>query len=266
MKTEYSHFKRHLETAVNISLILLALTLVVILGKNYLFPDNSSKTLAKGDRLSFSNGKFENRPKTLLLFLRSGCEFCSNSAPFYKQILSETATLADVKIAAVFSEKDAKAEAYLQGLGLGDVELRRIDFVVAGVTGTPTVVLIDEKGVVKEFWRGFLSPRKRVELKQQLGLPASTDFLVKREELEKLKESQPELIILDVRDRESFAKGHAAGAKNIPLDELSVRAINELNPETPVILSADDDADTDTAYDILAKNSSNKVYILLSPL
>jgi rhodanese-related sulfurtransferase len=265
MQTEYSRFKKYLETAVNVSLILVCLTLVAVLARNYLFPaKDPGKTLAKGDRIKFTSAEWENRGKTLLLFMRSGCQFCSESAAFYKEITSETASLSDVKIAAVFSPKDTNGENYLRGLGLETMEFRQADFGEAGVSGTPTAVLVDEKGYVQEFWRGFLSPGKRVEVKQKLGLAASSDFLVEKRDLEKLKNNEPGIVILDVRDRDSFSKEHLAGAKNIPLDELSVRAINELTVPGPVAVFGAADAEANSAYDVLINEGFRKVYILTS--
>ena len=50
-----------------------------------------------------------------------------------------------------------------------------------------------------------------------------------------IKSGQP-LVVLDIRDREEFALKHFPGAKNIPLDEIEVRAINELSTSDLVVL------------------------------
>jgi rhodanese-related sulfurtransferase len=39
------------------------------------------------------------------------------------------------------------------------------------------------------------------------------------------------VVILDVRERLDFAAKHLTGARNIPVDEIEVRAINELSPD-----------------------------------
>lgn len=44
------------------------------------------------------------------------------------------------------------------------------------------------------------------------------------------------LVVLDIRDRGDFALKHFSGAKNIPLDEIEVRAINELSTSDLVVL------------------------------
>lgn len=44
------------------------------------------------------------------------------------------------------------------------------------------------------------------------------------------------LVVLDIRDRGEFALRHFPRAKNIPLDEIEVRAINELSTSDSVVL------------------------------
>lgn len=53
---------------------------------------------------------------------------------------------------------------------------------------------------------------------------------VSEEEFKRATASGQKLIVIDVRERPEFARGHLDGAINIPADELEVRAINELSP------------------------------------
>jgi phage shock protein E len=43
-------------------------------------------------------------------------------------------------------------------------------------------------------------------------------------------------VLLDVGEREAFKRGHLAGAINIPVDELTVRARMELDPKKPHVI------------------------------
>ena len=47
--------------------------------------------------------------------------------------------------------------------------------------------------------------------------------------LRKLMKAGQRVTVIDVRDRDAYLRGHFGEAVNIPQDELSVRAINELN-------------------------------------
>ena len=50
------------------------------------------------------------------------------------------------------------------------------------------------------------------------------------------KQGPVKAVLLDVRDRDSFRKGHLNGALNIPENELSVRAPAELSKTTPLVV------------------------------
>jgi len=263
MKKQGPRLKKYIETGVNVSLILVCLTFVGVLAKTYLLPaKDGPKPIAKGDTITFTSSPGENRAKTLLLFLQSGCEFCSNSAPFYRELIRETASLPDVKIAAVFSTNDENYAGYTRDLGLEGIEIRRADFVDAGIAGTPTIALVGEKNTVSESWRGYLSIGKRVEVRRRLGLPAKDDFLIDGAGLDAIKQNIKDRTTLDVRNREEFSMGHAPGAKNIPLDELSIRAVNEIPANSAIVLTGSSGGDAETAYDILVKEGFSRIYIL----
>ena len=72
------------------------------------------------------------------------------------------------------------------------------------------------------------------------------------------------LLLLDIRDRAEFAVKHRDGARNIPLDELPVRAENELPSNQTIIIYGDDDpSKTDLAYSILDTQGFAHVFILV---
>lgn len=55
-------------------------------------------------------------------------------------------------------------------------------------------------------------------------------------DLKRIMESGQEVIVLDVDARMDYTLGHIPGAKNIPLDELEMRALNEL-PNSHLIVT-----------------------------
>jgi phage shock protein E len=77
-------------------------------------------------------------------------------------------------------------------------------------------------------------------------------------------DQQSPLVILDVRSRAEFARGHIPTARNIPHDELEVRAPNELNPEDRIVAYCRclDDTTSDMARQILTSlGFKNVVYL-----
>jgi len=47
---------------------------------------------------------------------------------------------------------------YLERLGVSVDEVRQLSLDQIGVTGTPSLLLVDASGVVKNFWVGRLAP------------------------------------------------------------------------------------------------------------
>jgi rhodanese-related sulfurtransferase len=70
------------------------------------------------------------------------------------------------------------------------------------------------------------------------------------------------LVVLDLRERAAFAQAHRPGAINIPLDELQVRAINELLPADTIVLSEHDGVAAEAAYTVLGNQGFTRVFIL----
>lgn len=59
---------------------------------------------------------------------------------------------------------------------------------------------------------------------------------IKTQELWTLRQEQPEVPILDVRDHEAYAAQHITGAINVPIDELEAY-LARLDPARPVIVA-----------------------------
>jgi rhodanese-related sulfurtransferase len=59
---------------------------------------------------------------------------------------------------------------------------------------------------------------------------------VSEQQLHEAINAGQQLIVLDVRERADFARNHFPQAKNIPVDEIEVRAINELSSPADLIV------------------------------
>jgi hypothetical protein len=97
--------------------------------------------------------------RTLLFVLSTHCHFCTESAPFFRHIKESVGK--DVKLVAVLPEPVAEAEAYLNREGVHLDDVRQISLGKIGVTGTPTMLLVNSKGIVARTWVGRLPPDKQ---------------------------------------------------------------------------------------------------------
>jgi hypothetical protein len=93
--------------------------------------------------------------KTVVLALQVGCHYCSASAPFYAR-LSKFADERGINIIAALPNSQAESRTYLSGLNLNFREVQQIDFQNISVSGTPTVFVVNDKGLVEKVWEGQL--------------------------------------------------------------------------------------------------------------
>lgn len=78
-------------------------------------------------------------------------------------------------------------------------------------------------------------PAKTVANKPKAAIDESANFVDERQVRNALRAGQ-HLVVLDVRERSDFATKHFSRAKNIPVDEIEVRAVNELSPADLIVL------------------------------
>lgn len=162
------------ELIANFAIIVVALIAGAALVKRYLTAgpvhtnNGSSGTVRKplpGTRVSLSDVDWKTTRRTLVLALSTGCHFCTESAPFYRNIADRAAGRSDFRLIGVFPPNTkTDGEKYLQELGVRVQEIKEAPLSAIGATGTPTLVLVDSNGSVVDSWLGRLPPEKESEL------------------------------------------------------------------------------------------------------
>lgn len=95
--------------------------------------------------------------QTLVLAVSATCRFCSESAPFYKTLASNKG---DTRIVAVLPQSIEEGKKYLDKLGVTVDDVKQLPLDQIGVSGTPSVLLVNNSGVVKNLWLGKLPADK----------------------------------------------------------------------------------------------------------
>lgn len=159
------------EQAANVLIIIAAILLIGFIAKKHIlsFPATQHERIHPtiGSKVNLPDVSFSNQPKTLILALQTGCRFCNESAPFYKHII-ESVRGKNLKLVAAFPTSIEESAAHLRDLGLDNVDVRRSPLDVIKVGGTPTLILVNEKGEVTDFWVGKLTPDKETEVIDKL--------------------------------------------------------------------------------------------------
>jgi hypothetical protein len=165
---------KKIEVVANVAIIVAAISFTAVLAKRYfrptlpLAPGQATAAIQPGTKADFINVDWAKSNRTLLLVLQSGCHFCTESAPFYQRLARETAQASGVHLVAVLPQDVTEGTKYLNSLGVPILDVRQAQLDSLGVEGTPTLILIDGKGVVTKSWVGKLSGDKEAEVLSQL--------------------------------------------------------------------------------------------------
>lgn len=159
-----SKLSKRIGLLANVAIIVVAILLAVVLVQRYFLTKTApSQEVAAGTKISLPEVEWAKNGKTMLLVLQKGCRFCTESAPFYQR-LAHTAADKNVKLIAIFPHSPVEGRDYLGELGVPVTDIRQSSFNSLGVRGTPTLILVDDKGAVAESWVGKLPPEKESEL------------------------------------------------------------------------------------------------------
>lgn len=146
---------KKIETAANVAIILAAVVFTVVAVQHFRSGRNETPHIPVGAKFALQGVNWQDNNKNLVLGLSTGCHFCSESAPFYRELVQQCKQ-EHVRTVAVFPEEPAAAEAYLKNEGVQVDEVRQAQLTDIGINGTPTLLLINEAGVVRDVWIGKL--------------------------------------------------------------------------------------------------------------
>jgi len=123
---------------------------------------SSEASYKPGDIVPAVNGhSYASSKGTLLLVVRSTCTFCTRSMPFYRRLAESVRERGrSVRLLVLSAEpRDIVAEYFkthdvpIESIGqVPDTHLR--------VAGTPTLILVDSNGRVRDVWLGLLASQQ----------------------------------------------------------------------------------------------------------
>jgi peroxiredoxin len=150
---------RALNLVANISLVVAAGTLGVAAWYKY---HHSPAVSVPGPHIQLGSSapvlpgiSYASHDGSLLLFLSTTCHYCQDSVPFYNKLHAATSlSKGKWNVIGIFPQAADlvaafKTRANLQPRLLPDVDFRRF-----GVRSTPTVMLVDPRGIVSQVWVG----------------------------------------------------------------------------------------------------------------
>lgn len=151
---------RNIELAANIAIIAVAILLGYFIVQKLFFQQNTAqpappKEIARGTKISLNDINWQANQKTLLLVLQKGCKYCTQSMSFYKTMV-EKSKEKGTKLVAVLPNSREESQQYLKENGVDIQEIRQAQLNTVNVQGTPTLILVNDKGEVSKAWIGKL--------------------------------------------------------------------------------------------------------------
>jgi thioredoxin-related protein len=153
-----------IEIGTNIAIMIVALSAALFFSKNYLLKsDRSRHLIAAGAKLDGEQINWNNSPKNVALVLSTTCHFCKESTRFYRELVRECNSR-QIRTIAFFPQSLEAGRAYLEAEGVSINEVRQAEFKALKVSGTPTLLLVDNNGIVQHVWIGKLTAAKEKEV------------------------------------------------------------------------------------------------------
>jgi hypothetical protein len=118
-------------------------------------PNGHHDSNAIGRRIAWAaNGQSK---RTVVIALRASCKFCAASMPFYSRLLSMAQERKNLQIVAVMESSVEDSNKYLHSKAILFSAVRQDSLETLGVDGTPAILVLDGRGVVRHSWLGLLN-------------------------------------------------------------------------------------------------------------
>jgi thiol-disulfide isomerase/thioredoxin len=170
---------KKLDLLVSIAIIAVAILIGIVLVKNYIFNSKpksddgiaANNQIKIGTTISLPDINWTENGYTLLLAISSTCHFCSESAPFYQRLSEQRRNF---QFIAVSHETVGESQKYLNQLSVSVDKVMQVPFESLGIRGTPTLMLVDNNGIVTDVWVGKLASGDEDAVMSRLQKVAAT--------------------------------------------------------------------------------------------
>jgi hypothetical protein len=161
------NLRANIELVAQIAIAIAVLVVAGVVVKRFLFARPANHTslaqqeqMLMGTRMNVPNTDWEQNQKTIVFFLQKDCVYCKMSAPFYRQLIEE-ASKRSLKSLAILPNSVEEGRKYVQSLELPIENVQTGSLSSYNVSVTPTVLFVDNQGLVKGVWMGAAPSREK---------------------------------------------------------------------------------------------------------
>jgi hypothetical protein len=156
---------KRLEIAVNISLLCAFIMVAALAGQRFWSARTNARTASPeiGTKVSLAGADWSKSDRNLVLALSTTCHFCSESAPFYKELVHDAAERG-IQIIAVLPQAQSASRSYLDGLGIHVQNIFQSSLDSVEAKATPTLLIVDKAGTINKAWVGKLESQREKQV------------------------------------------------------------------------------------------------------
>jgi hypothetical protein len=167
---------KKLDVAANIAVLCSAALLSFVLLTQYIVPshvpsDRQQVGRAEGKTLTLSGVKWSAHKQSLVMAVSTHCVYCIRSIPFYQKLSAAAAShQLSASLIAVLPDDIPTSKSFLLNHQISVDQITQAQLSDLGVDGTPTLLLVDERGTVKREWVGLLNPDVEKQVISQIKM------------------------------------------------------------------------------------------------
>jgi peroxiredoxin len=168
-----NNVRANLELGTNIVIAVCVLVVAGVVVKRYVFPQPADSVSLQqqaqklvGTPITVPTVDWAQNKKSLIFFLKKDCVYCAQSAPFYRGLIQD-ASRRNVKWLAILPNSVEEGREYVKSLELPIENVHTGSLSSYHILGTPTVMFVDNEGIVKSVWVGAVPGGER-EMRDKL--------------------------------------------------------------------------------------------------
>lgn len=158
--------RRFLEIAANLAILVVAIIIVGNLIWSRWKPKQQLEAPKVGSKVLLPGIKWDDG-NTLVMVLQKGCRYCEESAAFYRKLRDQRSGSQPRMLAVVPGDK-TDIGRYLSEQGVIVDDIIDVSLSDIHVSLTPTLLLVDRSGSVRDVWVGKLDAGKETEVAQRI--------------------------------------------------------------------------------------------------
>lgn len=165
------YLKPTFESIINTLILFAFVVLVTFVVKQEFFAKKvpSFDTTTISDKVPLASEYLKNNQKSVILVLQTTCHFCNGSMSFYKRLI-DLSKGKDIHYLAVFPEPVEESTRHLNKYGIIGMTVNQAEIDEFHASGTPTLIIANDKGVIERAWVGKLTPKQELEVFERLNL------------------------------------------------------------------------------------------------